>query len=68
MADLELPIVHLSDAVRAHTWSLRNAQGTLVTVNLDTGEIIFSEHYTPGEAARVFWEAIGRRGRKEQRK
>ena len=42
----------------ARNWSLGNKDGTLVTVSLDTGKITFGEHYTPDEAARVFWEAI----------
>ena len=31
----------------------------LVSINMDTGDITFGEHYTPDEAAKTFWEAIG---------
>lgn len=37
----------------------------LVTVHLDTGDVEFGENYTPGEAARVFWETIGKFDKKE---
>jgi hypothetical protein len=30
----------------------------LVSINMDTGETTFGKHYTPDEAARVFWEAV----------
>jgi hypothetical protein len=46
-------------AAQPHTWSIGGKNGTLVTVDLDTGETTFGEHYTPDEAARVFWEAVG---------
>jgi hypothetical protein len=41
-----------------HTWSLHGKNGMLVSINMDTGETTFGEHYTPDEAARVFWDAI----------
>ena len=41
-----------------HTWSIGGKNGVLVTIDLDTGETTFGEHYTPDEAARVFWDAI----------
>lgn len=43
---------------RAGIWSLGNKNGVLVAIDLATGDIKFGEHYTPNEAARVFWEAI----------
>jgi hypothetical protein len=42
-----------------HTWSIGGKNGVLVTIDLDTGETTIGEHYTPDEAARVFWEAVG---------
>jgi hypothetical protein len=39
-------------AAQPHTWSIGGKNGTLVTVDLDTGETTFGEHYTPDEAAR----------------
>jgi hypothetical protein len=41
------------------TWSLHGNNGMLVSINMDTGDITFGEHYTPDEAAKTFWEAIG---------
>lgn len=46
-------------APRKNTWALFNKHGTLVEINLDTSEIKFGPNYTPDEAARIFWEAIG---------
>jgi hypothetical protein len=37
-------------AAQPHTWSIGGKNGTLVTVDLDTGETTFGEHYTPDEA------------------
>jgi hypothetical protein len=33
-----------------HTWSLGNKDGVLVSINMETGETTFGEHYTPDEA------------------
>lgn len=42
-------------------WS-HKSNAPLVTVHFD-GRIEYGPHYTPDEAARIFWEAIGRKGK-----
>ena len=42
----------------ARTWALVGPLGTLVSINLETGEMKFGENYSPDEAAQTFWEAI----------
>jgi hypothetical protein len=49
------------ETIRPHTWSLGNKDGVLVSIDMDTGETTFGEHYTLDKAARVFWEAVGSR-------
>lgn len=42
------------------TFVLCGSEGQeLVTVNLDDGDVTFSEEYEPTESARAFWESIG---------
>lgn len=36
-----------------------NDGNTLVSISLEDGEVTFSEHYTPSEAAAAFWKSIG---------
>ena len=57
MSDFTLP-GHVIPRHQPHTWSLGGKNGMLVSINMDTGETTFGEHYTPDEAARVFWDAI----------
>ena len=40
---------------------LYNDEGQdLVTVNLDNGDIMYGENYSPDEAAQMFWDSIGK--------
>ena len=51
-------ITHFNPMV-ARTWALVGPLGMLVSINLETGEMRFGDNYSPDEAARTFWEAIG---------
>lgn len=45
-------------------WTLLNiGSPPIVTVNLKSGAVKYAPNYTPDEAARVFWEALGKEAR-----
>jgi hypothetical protein len=43
-----------------HLTIMGNGQDFLVKISLNDGSIEYGASYTPDEAARVFWESIGR--------
>lgn len=45
-------------AIVIHKTSDPGKIATLVSIDLDTGDLTYGPDYTPDEAARIFWEAL----------
>lgn len=45
---------------RPHYVVISGKSGELVKINTDTGEVIFGPNYSPSEAAKEFWLALGK--------
>ena len=41
------------------SFDIINDNETLVSIDMDTGEVEFGENYTPSKAAKIFWDALG---------
>lgn len=57
-SDEPLGQLYVADERQHHFVMYGNDNEMLVDVDLDTGEIIFGDNYTPDEAAKTFWKAI----------
>jgi hypothetical protein len=50
-----------SPIINFNTFSIHTKDfGLMVEINMHTGEITYGPNYNPDEAARVFWDAVGR--------
>lgn len=49
--------------VQTFLLSIENAEGALVKIRPD-GSIVYGQKYTPDEAAKIFWEAMGKEAAK----
>jgi hypothetical protein len=54
-----VPILSINSGLPRHLAIHGNGGKTIIDVNLDTGEVKH-EGYDPDEAARAFWEAVGK--------
>lgn len=41
------------------SFDIINDNETLVSIDMETGEVEFGENYTPSEAAKIFWDSLG---------
>lgn len=55
--------IALATAPTPRTMSIMRVDGTpLVTIDLASGEIEYGSNYTPDDAAKAFWQALGLMG------